>query len=544
MRPLALALAALPFAPANSVPAQNCVGPLTRTTLPTLGSSPFYPSFVKVDGDDAVVHGHVAGNQSLSTALCALHRDSATGTWQVDFIRRYTGYADDPHHVALRGGMLVYSQRRNGSADIVVLTRSPTSGAWEMLANFTDPTHNFGAPPAVHASEVLVAFRKGQGHEVWRRVPGGLQLAGRFSTTFQTPFALSGERIAIGREAWVELYCFPASGGSLLEAVVTAPAGYNLLNGHGSPRLEGDRLLTYLMTDPPNTGIAAIALWRILPTASGTTLGLEGLQAPDIDSSVLQQFQLGTLRGDTLVDGVVGNACVVGEYVRHARVSDISDAGVLALRGRVCDFGGMSPRELEHVGYDGRTLAFLFRGDAPSVGFAPMLAIAHDRDRDCVEDVEQIHADPSLDRNFNGRLDSTELVGEEFCGQTAPNSTGAFAELTLLGTPSAASQDLLAVSEHLRPFAVGMTLVSFAPMPLPALASTASGLCLGGGNLGRHPALQADMTGTAVTQIRPAALPAPGGVWPSIAGQTLSWQHVYRDGVLTRATPAVALQLW
>lgn len=535
MLTLTLALVALVQDP-------NCVGTFHSVDLAVPAPQTFRPTYVQVDGDDAVAYGDLIPAQVYPyMGLCMLRRDPVSLEFAVELVRPYSGAPGDPHHVGLRGGTLAYSQRVANGSDIVVLRRDPIMGAWTVFDVIHAPLLNFGSPPTISVSESLVAFHTTVNIEVWRRGPTRMELAVAFSSLYTYLDGVSGDRVVLERQPALELHRCPPGGGSFLEAFVMPPTGYAFMGTN----LEDDLLITLLRELNTSTnGPHAIATWRILADPSGTTMHLESLRPYVANPEIFLPLAPSKLRGDSLVYAALGDACGNGALERHVRVEDISPAGILTPRSNVCSFAGAPNRDLLSAGFDGRTLAVLFDGNPGRLLFAALPSLALDRDHDCVDDATQIRVDPSLDRNQNGRLDTSERVGEAFCAQLAPNSTGAFSGLALVGTPSASSQDLAAVATGLPPSVVGVTLVAFAPTPLPAQATTPFGLCQGGGNFGRHGAVVSDATGVAVTPIRPAALPSVHGSASALTGQSWAWQHVHRDGPVAAATPAVAVQIW
>lgn len=130
-----------------------------------------------------------------------------------------------------------------------------------------------------------------------------------------------------------------------------------------------------------------------------------------------------------------------------------------------------------------------------------------------------------------------DSIGAAYCVPATANSTGAPAELALLGFPGAASQGSVhALVTSLPPHALGLLLTSRTQGFTPNPAGSQGNLCLGG-SIGRFVApgqvLTSGLGGTCGATIDLTALPQPLGPAAVSAGETWNFQAWYRDAVPT-----------
>jgi hypothetical protein len=512
-----------------------CLGPFQRVDalVPVLVNPPIG---LHVDGHDAVLWSEYGGPYPFDYGLHFFREDPATGTWSATESRLYPGPTFN-RHVALRDGVVAYLHFGDPLIEFVILEREPVTGIWQRLGAVPAPPYFELNVPQLLVSRELVAVQ-GSGSvpsTVWRRGPAGYALAISFPTGENSILAVDGERVVRALTYHAELYRCPATGGSELLGYIQAPSSRRFRSG---VHIDGERLVADV------AGIEGVATWRVeWDTPSGASAVLDTVTPysagiPHGTGSLGSSFGAGSLltQQSTLCSGGP-----FGSFT--ASFVEVGTHGHLHVAGAICVEMSMPFLPLRSVSTDGRTVARLHRDAAghTSVEFARYLGAALDRDRDCVPDTDQIRMDARLDLNANARLDAFERGGEAFCAQLAPNSTGSFASLELIGSESVHSSDLAAVARALPPHAVGASTFTFAPRPLPANATSALGLCILGA---RHPAVAADARGVAVVAIHPSALPTRVGSASAIAGQTWAWQHVYRDGATVAVTPAVAVELW
>ena len=516
-----------------------CLGPFQRVDAFVPVTSSSVPVGLNVDGHDAVLWVESGFGYPREYTLHIFREDPASGIWSATESRRYPG--PTYNNVALDDGVLAYMHFDTQTSEVVALERDPVTGTWQRIGAVPMPTF----PSLVDqllVSRELIAFGSPPRAAVWRRGPGGYTLAARF-TGEVSQLEIEGERVVRvprynGFHA--ELYRCPASGGIELLGYVQAPAGTIF---RGPALLHGERLLAPVGAYGANSS-DGLASWRIAwDSSSGADAVLDSVGTYGVGLPTGSGLGCPSFGADSLLS-LNGRSCGGSLYdSRSAALVDVDAQGRFQLAGIICvDIVGFWLPGC-YAATDGNTVAKIYRdlSGRASVEFARYLGAAHDRDRDCVRDTDQIRADPRLDLNVNARLDAYERVGESFCAQLAPNSTGAFASLELIGSEHTASTDLAAVARALPPLALVTSTFTFAPEPLPAQATTALGLCLAGA---RHPAVASDTSGVAVTPIRPSTLPSSVGTASALAGQTWAWQHVYRDGANLAATPAVAVRLW
>ena len=531
----------LVVATAQGQTAPPCLGPFQRVDAFVPVPSYNRPVGLHVHGHDAVLWVEAGGGYPFEYGLHLFREDPATGIWSATESRRYPGPTFNQTHVALGDGVLAYLHFGTPNIEIVALERDPITGVWQRIGALPVPSFPaYGLQ--LHASRELLAVQE-QGHPsstVWRRSAAGYTLAVSFPTGEDSLLAVDGEHVVRALAYRAELYRCPATGGAELLGYVHAPPGKRF---RASVSLDGERLVAPFGPDGASA-LEGLATWRIAwDTPHGADAVLDTVTAYNAGLPVGTGSVYSSFADDSFLTSSVDRCDATHTLSRAAHLVDVDAQGRCHLAGVVCvePWSAFSLGRI--VSMDGRTVAKMHRdaSGGTSVEFARYLGAAHDRDRDCVRDTDQIRMDPRLDLNVNARLDAHEQVGVSFCAQLAPNSTGTFATFELIGSEHVASADLAAVARALPALALGTSTLSFAPEPLPAQATTALGLCLAGA---RHPAVVSDASGVAVTPIRPSALPSSMGTASAFAGQTWAWQHVYRDGAALAATPAVAVRLW
>ncbi len=136
--------------------------------------------------------------------------------------------------------------------------------------------------------------------------------------------------------------------------------------------------------------------------------------------------------------------------------------------------------------------------------------------------------------------------GTSYCGPSVANSTGASAELRMVGTSSIAADALTLVARRLPAGTTSLAIVGDAQGFAAQPGGSFGNLCLGGG-IGRFaPQVgSSDPCGTYRLALDLGALPRPGGTASAIPGQTLQFQTWFRDAlggtVASNFTDAVAV---
>ena len=156
-----------------------------------------------------------------------------------------------------------------------------------------------------------------------------------------------------------------------------------------------------------------------------------------------------------------------------------------------------------------------------------------DCDGDGVSDACQLAGDATLDLNRNGVLDRCEAVGSTYCNPNTPNSTGLAGEVTLLGSPEVAQNDLRVTARQLPPNAFGFFLTSTTPGSVFPVANSQGTLCIIG-NIGRGAGggiINSGALGVLQGQLDLAALPQPTGAVAAQPGETWHFQAWHRDAV-------------
>lgn len=152
-------------------------------------------------------------------------------------------------------------------------------------------------------------------------------------------------------------------------------------------------------------------------------------------------------------------------------------------------------------------------------------------------------ASAALDQNGDGTLDGCQDIGLQYCTPGVPNSTGLPGALTLLGSTSAAANDLTLAATSLPPGQFGFFIASFAQGPPVVPVGSQGRLCLGGG-IGRDVGggvVQSNAEGAFSSSVDLSALPQPTGLVVVQPGDTCTFQAWHRDvnpGVTSNFTGA------
>lgn len=119
-------------------------------------------------------------------------------------------------------------------------------------------------------------------------------------------------------------------------------------------------------------------------------------------------------------------------------------------------------------------------------------------------------------------------VSTSFCGPAVPNSTGASAEIGLLGSDLAGGATLVLRAVDLPPAQAVLPVTSMQSAFSPGAGGSAGNLCLGGA-IGRFELGIADAIGTFELALDSDELPLPGGFVSAASGQTWFFQLWFRD---------------
>lgn len=537
IRPLALLASSAALVAATSGFAQTppCLGPFqdVQLSVPLVQADDF--EGLAIDGDSAVVWTIRTGTFPWIYTLHFLARDPATGVWSARGARQVTSLLAAT--IAFRDGYLAFAERDPYQL-VRVVRVDAAQGTWTKVGviPFLDPF-----PPRLRMSEGYLLVSGAGSTVLYELAPTGISAVANLASINEAQVALEGARYALQREHWIEVHRRNAAGSFELEALITPPTG-TLLEMLATPRLDRGRFVARFYQGPVG-GPTSIGVWRLLPNPSGTVPVFDGRSSLDQLGVGNPSFS-GVLANGTLVDFTSNGPCAAST---NALVSiDLLDGQLVMLGGVLCDLGGVAlPHHVRRLAYDGRTLGVCTESaTGRHVLLAPLLAVDHDRDRDCAEDTREIAADPTLDLNQNGLLDATEQRGVDYCLPLGPNSQGQVATLEVIGTEASASRDLTAVARGLAPGALAIALTTAAPPSFPLLHPAGVPVCIDGPAVGRYAPTHADAQGVAVVPLRPSALPAPGGTAAALSGVTIGWQVLYRDAGSLAGTNAMAVVLY
>lgn len=536
IRFFAAACAALALPPALAQ--APCHGPVQ--VVPTLhDEARTYWAGVAGENALAVVRGPSPGGSPGHFALVAYRRDPVSERWHEVQSQRVIGPLEHtPRAMAGRFAVFLLGDYETPYT-LTVFEVDDLTGTWHKAGEVSYTCFGYtGLTQLAISPEGRVAYTCSHAGQIWEPSSSGWVQRATFST--QSQFAFDGTRLAVANYGPIDVHRRTAAGAWELE--VTLP----ITSSSAANRpyhIEGDRLWE---ARPAWWVFAPFATWRLFSAASGTTVHVDGVtQGPfSVGSNPWPAVSHGTVVG-------LRSDLPCTQQVGAFQLVSVGSDEVPAITYTFCPPAlPADPATIAGLAYDGRTLVWATNTTSPqpsgprtSLYFLPLLAADIDRDVDCVEDLAQIASNPSLDRNTNGRLDSTEARGTSLCVPSTPQANGAYARLAVVGTEGAASSDLIAVASQLAAGAVVLPCVARPGSPLPAAQSGSSGLCLGGPTFGRYAPRSADAAGVAVTSLNPAALPSPAGSVAASAGETWAWQCLFRDIGGTRATNAVAVTL-
>ncbi len=515
-----------------------CLSPFQRVRPLSAGAPGYQIVSIEVDGDVALSVG--AGLSPLLGHMVhvdAYERDTVTGTWQAVQSLDFRGQSPIvPGVFELEGGRAILPLDVPPRQAVMVLERDPFTGLWsleEIIPTFS--RHIQGA--RLSGDRVAIGFEHPEVIEVWVRTSAGWVLedsmtdAGPWSNDFSSDFDIEGDRIVVGGAVRQEVYRRTTSGRWEHERGVRPPTGFHFWGWSNPPVFADGRWITLVQENGTGSPDLAMSSLRVSPDAGTTRVIADGLLSSAVVPGTVTQAVYGAMAGGTMLILLGSAGCPNGDWA-FAAVST-GNADTPELRGWTCSpgGGGMSERT-GGIGYDGHTFAVTtveYVGTAviSSASFATLLGSDHDRDGNCVRDAEQIAQQPDLDRNVNGRLDSSEARGSASCVPTSPNSTGGIALLRIVGTEFAPITDLTAVIEGVPANTIGVLAVARTRLAGPPAGPFS--LCIGDGMSGafaRYPVVQSDAQGVAIVAL--GSIMLPGAV--HVPGDQWGWQYVYRDG--------------
>jgi len=540
--------AALAFALVGSLASAQtppCLGPFQRVAPAIASPSHARMLHVTVHGANALARTQGSSAQGAANNIDAFRELAPGGPWVATQSWPLVGAQG---RIALDGERAAI-KRTDPAAfnEVVVYERQPTTGSW--LQTFAVPVMNI-YDPRLSGDHLVLPSPHDERIDIWLREASG---AFTFEASIVSPdkqvqdfgfqLDVAGDRIVVTHSAYVYVYRRNVAGAWPLEIRIQPEPQFRF-DWVSEPQLDDGRLIHLVRTtDGTSKGHA---IWRLVEGPSGANALFDGVVWEGGLVSPFHWIQGPVAASSTAIQRLRDPACgTLDPAYTPLAVIGAGDGDLPVVDGYVCQLAGFAgPGNGEQISYDGRTLAIAVDEEvgAPrnNVHFAALLGADIDADRNCVEDSVEIAATPTLDRNVNGRLDSIEERGEEFCVPLAPNSVGMVATLRVIGTEHRFTSDLMALARGLPPGTFGVVAVALAPVPLPAQAMGPFGVCLSG-SVGRYSAVQAGPDGVATTFVPLAALPTPYGPINAFLNETWSWQLVYRDGSVPGATSAVAV---
>ena len=529
-----------------SAQAPPCLGPFQRVaTTSTVGVNDRV-LFVAVSGANALARIEGPSSQGAVNIVEAFRELAPGGPWVATQAWPLAGAHG---RFALDGDRAAF-YRRSPYVEVAVYERQPATGTW--LQTFALPVPGFSAlnGPLLSGDSLVLPDPGAERVDIWRREASG---AYTFEATIHSPDTqgddfgmwvdIDGDRLAVNHAGSVYLYRRDAAGAWPMEVRIAREPHFGI-DLNRQPQLDDGRLVVGVRS--VGEGDKGLAFWRLVAFPGGTSALYDGVVW---EADVMNQFY-GLLSpataSSTAVQRLYEPACgAPNPAFAPFAVIGAAERDLPVIDGYVCRLAGFAvPGDAESFDYDGRTLAVAvpqeFGAPRNNVHFAALYGADIDGDRNCIEDSVEIAATPTLDRNTNGRLDSIEERGEEFCVPLGPNSVGNVATLRVIGTEHRLTSDLMVLADGLPPGTFGVVAAALAPVPLPVQGMGPFGVCLSG-SVGRYSAVQAGLDGVATTLVPLAALPTPNGPINAFLTETWSWQLVYRDGSLPGATSAVAV---
>ncbi|MDB4426377.1 hypothetical protein N9151_00095 [bacterium] len=176
--------------------------------------------------------------------------------------------------------------------------------------------------------------------------------------------------------------------------------------------------------------------------------------------------------------------------------------------------------------------------DCNGNGILDSCELAGGAESDCngngVLDSCELLADPTLDLNQNGTPDRCERIGNSYCSDAIPNSTGEYGELTVLGSFNISQNDMTLSARRLPPQSFGFFITSQAPANIYPLNTSEGRLCVTG-QVGRYVGpgqlVNSGPSGSVGLPIDLTAMPTPTGFIPATFFSTWYFQLWHRDAV-------------
>ncbi|MEM9800909.1 MAG: hypothetical protein AAGA20_11335 [Planctomycetota bacterium] len=514
-------------------------------------------AFVAVDGDLAVAAGRPPGSSPVTPRLDFFERDPASGRWAATQSLALPPLFGGVRALDLEGSRAVVQLRSGAREALKLFERSAATGAWADVGAQTIPfpVRSF----ALSGDRVALGVDFPERIEIWRCFTSGactledtIPPPEPFAVNFTTEFALDGDRLISNAPGVFDVYRRTASGAWPLEVSTRPflPAGFVLNWWFEPPRSAGGRLIHAVNELSSGDYLSGVGFWRLSSGPAPTRVAYDGFLADDTIPGRILETDCAVLERGTALLSVGETACAATQGVtRQLGVVAAGPADVPTYLGTICSLAaGTTTTQRRAFDYDGRSIAITAVGEPGpgtcSVHFARLLGADLDGDANCVEDEQQIAADPSLDRNGNGRLDALEVRGREEC-IPGPNTSGTVARLRIVGNDLVPADDLFARIDGLPPATSGVLVVALSPAPAPPAGPF--GLCIGGGasgRFGRYAAVQADAGGTAFVPVPATALPVAGGPVAGLPSERWGWQLIYRDGAGASASSAVRVRLF
>jgi hypothetical protein len=522
-----------------------CLGPFQRVASTSTVSLNERMLFVAVSGANALGRIEGPSTQGAVNIVEAFRELAPGGPWVATQAWPLAGARG---RFALDGDRAAF-YRQSPFFEIAVFERQPATGMW--LPTFAVPLASppVASDPRLSGESLVLPYPDDERIDIWRRATSG---AFTLEATILSPSALDddfgrwldidGDRLAVRHASSVYLYQRDTTGAWPLEVRIQREPHFDF--NFSEPLLSDGRLVVVVRS--PVESDKGLAFWRLVAFPGGISAVYDGVVFEDDVMNEFHGLLTPATASSTAVQRLSEPACGTPDPAfAPLAVIGAGDRDLPVVDGYVCRLAGFAgPGDSEYFDYDGRTLAVAVPQEvgAPrnNVHFAALLGADIDGDRNCVEDSVEIATTPTLDRNGNGRLDSIEERGEEFCVPLGPNSVGNVATLRVIGTEHRLTNDLIALASGLPPGAFGVVAVALAPVPLPAQQTGPFGVCLTGA-VGRYSAVQAGTDGVATTSIPLGAVPTPNGSIHAYLYESWAWQLVYRDGSVPGATSAVAV---
>ena len=532
--------------------APPCLSDFQSVEIPAPAAGWHFPAAVRVSGEHALVTARVA--PTGETDLLAFHLDAATGIWSFRQTLRVDGALVGGDTMALAGTTAAIGVARKGSAGVAVLHYQEDAQLWVEMHHVALSGQLRRVSLAKGTLAASTEFFRDEIHVLQLRGAAPPLLEATLSSTdpsqfgFAEAFCLVPGHL-ISSHLW-RLDVFDRNGAGSWSHAATLNTNSDLGWSSFWPKVVADGRRVLMQGSDGQGGSQGYGSWRWNKGLAGYSLAYDGGVFESDTPSPFRSVHLAFAEGTALVD-LEGPGCGGSDPARRAiAVLEVGAGDAWEMSGQFCGLAGFTSTErVRSLDYDGRNVAAVavaaIGQPLNTMQFASLLGADLDRDRNCVEDADEIAQQPALDRNVNGVLDAYEERGASECAPTGANSTGAPGALRLIGSEFAGSRDMVAVGSELPRNAV--CLLAVAVSPGAGVPTGSLGLCIGAGSgstaIGLYPTTRADANGIATVGVVPTQLPIPGGVIEAFAGETWGWQLAYRDGPQVRLTNAIRLLL-